>query len=164
MTASQETLSFPSKLPKIRSANLAELDFLVQLEQLCFQTDQLTRRQWRYMLTQAHANTLISANETQVLGYILLLYNNANKIARIYSIAVANNVRHLGLGQQLVQAAEQIVLIQGRIRIRLEIRLDNVASINMFEKIGYKRFGYYNAYYADNMDAARYEKLLYVNK
>jgi hypothetical protein len=44
--------------------------------------------------------------------------------------------------------------------MRLEIRLDNTASIRLFERLGYKRFGYYDDYYADHMGAVRYEKLL----
>jgi len=42
----------------------------------------------------------------------------------------------------------------------LEIRIDNVASINLFESLNYQRFGMYEKYYENAVDAFRYEKIL----
>lgn len=146
---------------EVCNASLADINALVLLEQQCFSTDLLTSRQWRYMLTKANASVLVCrAADQKVVGYVLILYNNNTAVARLYSIAVTMAARRLGIGKQLLKAAERTARERGRAYLRLEIRLDNIASLRLFESLGYKHFGHYDAYYEDRMDAARYEKLL----
>jgi ribosomal protein S18 acetylase RimI-like enzyme len=144
----------------LRPAVQADLSALAQLEQECFETDRITHRQWRYLLTQARAALWVEAYNERLLGYVLVLYRDTSSIARIYSIAVTEQARRLGVGRRLVQLAEHLAKEQGRTRLRLEIRRDNVASIGLFERLGYQYIGYRNDYYEDNMDAVRYEKRL----
>jgi len=144
----------------IRPASLADLDALVGIEQRCFESDRITRRQWRYMLTKAHADILVAEGETGMQGYVLVLYNGATSVARLYSIAIDTRARGTGLGKQLVQAAEQSAREQARAYLRLEIRQDNTPSLRMFEGLGYRRFGVLDDYYEDHMQALRFQKSL----
>jgi ribosomal protein S18 acetylase RimI-like enzyme len=51
-------------------------------------------------------------------------------------------------------------LDHGYTRLRLEIRADNAASLALFKRRGYRRFGRHAGYYHDGMDAVRLEKAL----
>ncbi|MEY6434133.1 peptidase C39 family protein [Thioalkalicoccus limnaeus] len=144
----------------IRPATLADLDALVTLERACFETDRLTRRQFRYMLTRARAQTLVADDQGGILGYLLLLFNKATASARIYSIAVAAAARGRGIGRALVLAAEEAAWKAERAYVRLEIRRDNQASRTLFERLGYHQFGVLSDYYEDHMEALRFEKTL----
>jgi len=144
----------------IRSASIADLDALADMERHCFDSDRLTRRQWRHMLTKAHADTLVAEEGEGVAGYVLLLYNQATSVARLYSIAVASGARERGLGRLLVQVGEEAARGQGRAYMRLEVRCDNAASLGLFEGLGYRRFGVLDDYYEDHMQALRFEKSL----
>jgi hypothetical protein len=63
---------------------------LLRLEGASFQSDRLTRRQFRYMLTRAQARTLVAEDaEGALLGYVMVLFSRATSVARLYSIAVA---------------------------------------------------------------------------
>jgi ribosomal protein S18 acetylase RimI-like enzyme len=150
----------PPPAATVRPATLADLDALVKLEQQCFANDRLTRRQWRYMLTKAHADVLVAELDNAPLGSVLLLYSRATSVAHLYSIAVDAAARRLGVAQRLVTAAERLARERGRAYMRLEIRVDNTASIGLFERLGYRRFGYVGGYYEDHTDAVRFEKLL----
>ncbi|MGA7979822.1 MAG: peptidase C39 family protein [Chromatiaceae bacterium] len=147
----------------IRPATLADLDTLVALENQSFVIDRLSRRQLRYMLTKARADTLLAQEGGMMLGYILSLYSRGTAVARIYSIAVSPQARGRGIGRALVEAAEAAAWEKERAYVRLEIRRDNLASQALFERAGYRRFGVLSDYYEDHMEALRYEKGLTPN-
>ena len=148
----------------IRPAVTADLDALVALENACFDSDRLTRRQLRYMLARAQAVLLVAepgaGGGRGLLGYVLVLFNRATSVARLYSIAVAAAARGRGVGRALVEAAEQATWDAERAYLRLEIRRDNTASQRLFQGLGYRRFGVLSNYYQDHMEALRYEKQL----
>ncbi|MGB5735687.1 MAG: GNAT family N-acetyltransferase/peptidase C39 family protein [Thiohalocapsa sp.] len=157
---------------RVRPAVVTDLNALVALEDACFDSDRLTRRQFRYMLARAQATLLVAESASTgatdapdstdggLLGYVLVLFNRATSVARLYSIAVAAAARGKGIGQALVQAAEEATWDAERAYLRLEIRRDNLASQALFERSGYRRFGVLSDYYEDHMEALRYEKQL----
>ncbi|MGE0080871.1 MAG: peptidase C39 family protein [Thiohalomonadaceae bacterium] len=144
----------------IRPATVADLDALVALENQCFQTDRLSRRSFRYMLTRAHAFTLVAEQDGDMLGYVLVLMNEGTSLARLYSIAIDAAARGKGVAANLVKAAEEQAIAEDRVEMRLEIRRDNPASIGLFTKLGYRQFGTYSDYYEDHMEALRFRKSL----
>lgn len=144
----------------IRPATPADLAELVRIENASFQTDRFSRRNFRYLLTQANACTLVDADNGSLRGYAMLLFNTGTSLARLYSYAVDPAFRGQGIGQALVAAAEQEALDHDCIALRLEVRRDNRASISLFEKNAYRPIGTVEDYYEDHMDALRYEKSL----
>ena len=144
----------------LRPATLADLESLDAMERHCFETDRISRRQWRYMLTKAHADTLVWQEDDRLQGYVLTLYNRATSVARLYSIAIHREARGKGLGKILVDEAEKVARERGSAYMRLEIRRDNTASLKLFEGLGYRRFGVLDDYYEDHMQAIRFQKSL----
>ncbi len=145
----------------IRPAELGDLESLLAIEEAAFSTDRLTRRQLRHLLTRANARVLLAEGPGgRPLGGTVLLFSRATATARLYSIAVHPDARGQGVGSGLLAHAEQVAWERERAWIRAEIRKDNAASIALFESQGYRRFGEYDDYYDDHMDAWRYEKQL----
>ena len=148
----------------IRPATLQDLDALVALENRCFDSDRLSRRQFRYMLTRANAVTLVAVDAADgVQGYVLVLFHAGTSLARLYSIALDPQARGQGLATTLLQAAEAAAAERGCVDMRLEVRPDNAAAIALYERHGYRRFGTFDDYYEDHMEALRYEKRLIPN-
>lgn len=81
----------------------------------------------------------------------------------MYSIAVADKARGLGVGYRLLKQAEALAVKRRCKRMRLEVRQDNSSAIRLYERNGYQRFGDYAHYYEDGMHAWRYEKELTKN-
>jgi ribosomal protein S18 acetylase RimI-like enzyme len=150
----------PSGPPLIRPAGIGDLSALLRLETASFATDRINRRQFRYLLTRGRSRVLVAEAGGTLLGYVLVLFSRATSVARLYSIAVAEQARGLGIGRRLVEAAEHVAWEQERAYMRLEIRRDNLASQALFEGAGYRRFGVLSDYYEDHMEALRYEKLI----
>ncbi|MGB0722555.1 MAG: peptidase C39 family protein, partial [Gammaproteobacteria bacterium] len=147
-------------ISRTRSATPSDLAALVTLEELCFDGDRISRRQFRHLLTQANASITVVERNGDLIGDVVVLFNRATSVARLYSIAVSPCARGLGIARALVEAAEMAAWGRGRPWMRLEVRKDNAASMSLFESLGYHRFGQYPDYYADHADAWRYEKIL----
>lgn len=147
-------------LPVVRPATLADQEILVRLEQRCFEQGRFSRQSLRYLLTHAHASTLLCTVDGRAAGYVTLLFRRCTPIARIYSIARDPNFRGCRIGDALLDAAEQCALEHGCGVLRLEVRTDNAASIAMFRRRGYQQFGEFAAYYEDRQDALGFQKCL----
>lgn len=147
--------------PRVRRAVLSDLDDLVALEQATFDNDRISRAQYRRHLDSDSACVLVaSAGPHRLLGAAVVFFRRGSAVARLYSLATRPQARGKGVGSALVAAAEQLARQRGGDRLRLEVRLENSAAIRLYEGSGYRRFARVAGYYADGMDAWRYEKRL----
>lgn len=145
----------------IRRATLADLDALIALERDCFASDRLSRRSFRHMLTQAHADLVVHVADDDALhGYALLLHHRGTQLGRLYSIAVHPSARGLGSGRALLRAIEAIAVERGCSSIRLEVATGNKAAIALYRDEGFVEIGRFFDYYEDHGDALRMEKSL----
>lgn len=145
---------------QIRRAELADIEALLALENQCFETDRLSRRNFRWMIQKAHADLWLACETSEVVAYILTLYVRGTSLARIYSLAVSPQHRQQGLGQQLIKTAEKAALEAGRSFIRLEVRPDNQHAIALYQKLGYQPFDVVHDFYDDHTDAMRMMRVL----
>ncbi|HYW02532.1 MAG TPA: peptidase C39 family protein [Gammaproteobacteria bacterium] len=150
----------PQRAPRIRHARPSDLDALLELEIRCFETDRLSRRSFRHMLTRAKAVTLVAERDGTLLGYALVLFHAGTCMARLYSVAVDPRHRGEGTGRMLLEAAEEAARTHGVIAMRLEIRRDNPRALALYRAGGYRQFDVHADYYEDHQDALRLEKTL----
>ncbi|MCB1754009.1 MAG: GNAT family N-acetyltransferase/peptidase C39 family protein [Gammaproteobacteria bacterium] len=146
--------------PQIRPAEVADIPALLELEEVCFEHDRISKRQFRYLITKARSAVILVEQDGRIQGDVVVLFSQATSVARLYSIAVAPEARGAGTGSLLVKAAENAAWERHRAYMRLEVRKDNTASIALFTRLGYRRFGEWLDYYEDHMDAWRFEKTL----
>lgn len=145
----------------IRPGRLDDLDALVALEGAAFPGDRMSRRSLRYMLTRAHASLLVDEEDGATRGYVLVLFNRATALARVYSIAVSDAARGKGVGKALLAAAEAAAADHDCVAVRSEVRIDNEASQGLFTAAGYRQFERVEDYYEDHAAALRYERQLH---
>ncbi len=157
-----DTARNPSRkdLGVIRAATLADLEPLAELEERCFDSDRISRRSFRHLLTRAKATTLVDEVRGRIRGYALVLFHAGTSLARLYSIAVAPEARGHGVGAKLLKAAEAAAVEHGCVSMRLEIRVDNAPAEKLYRQSGYRPLGQVKDYYEDHADALRMEKLL----
>jgi ribosomal protein S18 acetylase RimI-like enzyme len=143
----------------VRPATLEDLPALLALEQQAFDSDRLSRRSFRRMITRAHADLVVFERES-IGGYALVLYHRNTQLARLYSIAVDAQWRGHGVGAVLLDAAERCAVGRGCVTMRLEFRRGSRAAEQLYRRAGYREFGQYLDYYEDHSDAVRMEKSL----
>jgi ribosomal-protein-alanine acetyltransferase len=141
-----------------RNAALADTDALVYLENRCFEDDRISRRSFRRFIDMPRDRVILAEAEGQLVGYSLVLMKANTRLARIYSVAVAPEMRGRGLGEALIRESEQQAAEADRIIMRLEVRTDNHGAIALYRRLGYREFGTLRDYYEDHGDALRFER------
>ena len=158
--ASMLPASAPASV-RVRRAEMSDLDDLVMLEDQTFDSDRLSRAQYRRHLDSDSALVLVaSANHRNFLGTAVVFFRKGSHVARLYSIASKPEARGKGVGAALLDAVETAAR-QRRCRVvRLEVREDNAGAVRLYERLGYRLIGHYPHYYQDGTHAWRYEKSL----
>ncbi len=150
----------PNTQLSIRPAHIEDLDALDQLEKQSFVTDRLSRRSFRHWIGTSHRALLVAELANTLVAYILIIYHPGTRLARVYSLAVAEQARGFGIARKLMTAGEQASREGGRLYLRLEVSVDNIAAIRLYESLGFQKFGLYQDYYEDHQDALRYQKCI----
>lgn len=146
---------------EIRRGRTGDLDALCALEAGSFEGDRLSRRSLRHHLRSSSAELWLALDPgAQLLGYSLLLLRARTAVGRIYSIAVAAAGRGQGVAKALLACIEEQARARKLRELRLEVRPDNLAALQLYERSGYQHFGAYQRYYEDGADALRLHKLL----
>lgn len=143
-----------------RKAALKDIEALVKIENASFDSDRISRKNFHYLLTRANAETIVKEKDGEICGYAMLLFHEGTSLARFYSIAIDPAFRGYGFGESFFKEVEKTAIEHDCVYIRLEVKIDNSASIKLIKKWGYKQIGVIPEYYEDNKDALRFEKFL----
>jgi glutathione synthase/RimK-type ligase-like ATP-grasp enzyme/ribosomal protein S18 acetylase RimI-like enzyme len=146
----------------IRYAEHADLDDLVHLENSSFNYDRMTRRSLRHAISSPTGLVVVAENtKGNLVAYAVVFLDRRNFLARLYSIAVSEEVRGLGIGRKLLLDVEQQVTKRGFHRIRLEGQVGPTGPLGFYRRLGYQHVESLPEYYEDGADAERMEKRLY---
>ena len=153
-------ISYPKTTPEraIRTATADDIDRLVELESLCFTSDRISRRQFRWMITRANAELRLCESAEQLLGYVLVLFHKGTSLARLYSLAISPDHQGQGIGRQLLSEAERLSEAHRCVYLRLEVDPRNSTAVALYESQGFQLFGTREDYYQDHADARLYQK------
>lgn len=89
-------------------------------------------------------------NHSQIQGFIVACGGLAG---HIITIDVAASARRLGLGSQLLAAAQDRLSAEGSEKVDLETAVDNAAAIAFYKRLGYSIIGTCPRYYSNGVDA-----------
>jgi ribosomal protein S18 acetylase RimI-like enzyme len=157
-----DKLAPSNKAYSIRTAHSGDLAPLLLIEQRCFNSDQINRRQMRYLLTRAKAETLLVVDPSDsAMGYCMALIPELPRPARLYSLAVLPDYRGQRLGEVLLVALLQCLQQKGYHRCTLEVRLKDQRTQALYQRIGFTSVKTLSAYYADGDDAQRMQCQLF---
>jgi len=145
----------------IRKAVTGDINALLDLETVAFQTDRLSRRSYRRWLRHPGCVFLVAEREGALAGYVLVSLRRGTRLARLYSLAVHPDARGEGLASALLVAAEQQAREAGALFLRLEVAGTNDSALRLYRKSGYLQFGLYRRYYEDHSDALRMQKCIH---
>jgi len=145
---------------EIRKARASDVDDLAAIEKAVFASDRISRRSFRQLIERETAEMLVAESNSRIAGYAVVLFRKGSGVARLYSIAISPFFGGIGIGRQLLAAAEEAAFEHDRMLLRLEVREDNLRAIRIYEQGGYRKIGREPGYYEDGATALRYEKTL----
>ena len=146
----------------IRRAEVGDLDGLVALENLAFESDRvkISRRQWAYLVRRPSGATFVLIASDEVLGALVLAHRENGSTLRIYSLAVDPSARRRGCGRRLLEHADGYAQERGLDRIHLEVSVDNAAALSLYHQFGYRPVARLSHYYGLGEDGWRMERVL----
>lgn len=135
----------------IEDASIKHLDRLYEIEMECFKKEAFTRQQIARLLQNSNSISLVAKENGNIIGFIIgaLSMENGNLVGHILTIDVAPSHRRKGVGIRLLQEIEKIFKSRQVKICRLEAREDNIAALNLYQKLGYKRVGKLKYYYGN---------------
>jgi ribosomal protein S18 acetylase RimI-like enzyme len=142
----------------IRRATLADLEALLELEQL-FPGDRIGRSSFRHLLSAGKADIWLVQRHKQIIANAVVFYRKNALQARLYSLIVHPLARGQGLGSKLLRHAEKAAQARGYQGMRLEVRADNHAAIGLYKRAGYHLKATIPAYYDDRCAALKMQKI-----
>ncbi|WP_455376696.1 GNAT family N-acetyltransferase/peptidase C39 family protein [Kaarinaea lacus] len=145
----------------MRPADQRDLARLVEIENICFTSDILSRRSFQRFLRPGAHEIIVAETDKTIVGYVLVLFRTGTSLARLYSIAVVPTHRGKGIAEQLVNAAEQSGRDHHCAFMRLEVSVHNEGASKLYKKLGYRLIGEIANYYDDGSDALRMEKRIF---
>ncbi|MEJ2043766.1 MAG: N-acetyltransferase [Reinekea sp.] len=145
---------------EIRRASAADLDAIDQVEQQSFSGEKFSRRQLRYLLTQAQAATWLAFSEELAVGYCIGLLPHISRPARLYSLAVLPVGRGQGIGSALIQQFIDTAMTRGYQRARLEVSEKNTIARRLYEQQGFADIKTLPDYYQPGEHGLRMQRFL----
>lgn len=135
---------------KIEDASIRLLGKLYEIEKQCFEQT-FTKQQLAYLLTDYNAIGLVARVNGEIAGFAIARVDigRNTSFGHILTVDIAPAYRRKGIAQKLLQEIETIFREKGIKECRLEVREDNVAALNLYEKLGYKKAGKLEKYYGE---------------
>ena len=90
----------------LRLAEIDDIPSIMEIEQICFDKDSFSKRQFVYLISQAKGYFCVAEYQQRVGGYFSVLINQRACSLRIYSIAVHPDFRGKKVGQLLIDLKE----------------------------------------------------------
>lgn len=136
---------------KIMPMKAEHVAAIAELEKLCFSAP-WTEEGIAEELENENAHFLCAESGEKILGYIGV--HEVCGEAYIDNVAVHPDYRRFGLGEKLLQAAQENAFGRGCDFISLEVRKSNVGAISLYKKLGYQTVGERKNFYTDPAEDA----------
>jgi [ribosomal protein S18]-alanine N-acetyltransferase len=158
----------------VRAMNTRDLNGVMTVNELCFSTPwsyhsvkyDLQQNPFSYWVVlewiqpteiKSNLNRLLrwlgqSRAERRILGFAAFWLMSGE--AHITNIGIDPASRGMGWGEVLLTSILRRSISLGAQFSSLEVRVSNQTAINLYEKYGYRRVGYRQGYYHDNLEDA----------
>ena len=147
---------------EIVEATIRLLDKLYEIEKKCFKQEAFTKNQLTYLIANYNTIGFAALVNGEIVGFILARVNIRSNITfgHILTIDVAPVHRRKGIARKLLQEIEVILKRKGIKECRLEVRENNAAALNLYQKLGYTQIRKLEEYY-DNAHGLYLKKSLH---
>jgi ribosomal-protein-alanine acetyltransferase len=135
----------------IEDVSIRLLDKLCEIEKQCFEQEAFTKQQLVYLLTDYNTIGLTALVNGEIAGFAIARVDigRNEQFGHIVTVDVTPTYRRKGIAQKLLHEIETIFKERGINECRLEVREDNVAASNLYQKLGYKKAGRLKRYYGN---------------
>jgi ribosomal protein S18 acetylase RimI-like enzyme len=146
----------------IRPAMIEDAGALAALEKNAFDCDfyhLMNKSQISRLIKKGNADILVAEENEGLIGMVVILYRKTSKLGRLYSIAVHPDFQGRDVGKKLFEAMEARLKEKDLRGALLEIRADNIAHLERYQKLEYLLIRIMPDYYPDGCAGLRLERI-----
>ncbi len=140
----------------MRKAAIDDLDELCRIEKLCFKKERYSEEFILYLLENPDNYSAVFEENKKIVAYIISSFHK--NTARIISLAVVPSDRKKGIGQKLLNSAEEKAKKLKIRNITLEVSKENESALNFYLSNKYRITGAIKDYYGIGKDGWRMGK------
>ncbi|MDR2928180.1 MAG: GNAT family N-acetyltransferase [Cytophagaceae bacterium] len=141
----------------ITIATLDDLDDLLEIEGLCFESDWFSFNQLANLITKPKGVFYVVKHNESAIAYMSLVYRKGVDTVRIYSIAVHPGYRGQNIAKTLIGIAKQYAIDNGYAGLSLEVKITNEPALALYHKMGFVEVAVKPFYYMDGSNAYKME-------
>ena len=143
----------------LRDADSRDFETLWRIDQACFaQGIAYSRRELAAYMAMRGAFTIVVTDEdVQILGFLVAALRRGG-IGHVITIDVLKDVRRLGVGSLLLNAAEERLRKLSCHTVSLETAVDNHSALVFYKRHGYFTVNTIPRYYSNGVDALVLQK------
>lgn len=137
---------------KIREMLIADLDEVLEIEQVSFPTP-WSRRSFMQELTEnIYAHYVVAEYCGRIVGYcgMWVILDEAH----ITNIAVRPEFRGRGIGERILKDMIERAKSRGATKMTLEVRVSNLTAQRLYKRLGFVARGLRRGYYSDTGEDA----------
>ena len=145
---------------RLRAAGLEDVASLAAFEEVVFadEPNRISPRQWRYLVARGDDATVVAEAGDELLGVLVLSFRTGGRGLRIYSLGVHPRARRRGVARVLMDYAIRYAELNQLEVMRLEVRADNRAAIELYRAFGFQPVARLANYYGLGEDGLRMER------
>jgi len=135
---------------RVRGATRDDLAPALELEQVCFDSFRLNKRQLSYLQRCPNAAFVVAEVDGKVVGSAIGLtrqHRRGTVSGRLYSLAVDPTLRGRGIGRNLLRHMLDALSARGARKVYLEVDASNQPAIALYERAGFESIGKLDDYY-----------------
>jgi ribosomal protein S18 acetylase RimI-like enzyme len=143
---------------QFRLALVEDLPSIIKLEQTFDVGDRASKESYKRLL-KSKSVWILESNKI-IIGSAIVLIRTNSRIARLYSITVAENLRGQGLGKKIINEIVDKLKNLNYDKLSLEVKESNTQAWKLYESLDFEFIKSIENYYADSSAAKRYVKSL----
>jgi ribosomal-protein-alanine N-acetyltransferase len=136
-----------------RQANAFDLPVFVSLDKELFPYSPWSASQYKEEFSSPTRHFVVAIDEEQnIIGYAGVFAPGGAE-ADVLTVGVIPAQRGKGIARQLMRMITEWAIAQGSIAMMLEVKVDNIEAIGLYESLGYSKLNIRKDYFGAGLDA-----------
>lgn len=136
-----------------RQANAFDLPVFVSLDKELFPYSPWSASQYKEEFSSPTRHFVVALDDAQsIVGYAGVFAPGGAE-ADVLTVGVISSHRGKGIARQLMALITDWARLQGSTAMMLEVKVDNLEAIGLYEKLGYKKLNIRKDYFGAGLDA-----------
>jgi len=136
-----------------RQANAFDLPVFVSLDKELFPYSPWSASQYKEEFSSPTRHFVVAIDEARnIIGYAGVFAPGGAE-ADVLTVGVIPAQRGKGIARQLMRMITEWAIAQGSIAMMLEVKVDNIEAIGLYESLGYSKLNIRKDYFGAGLDA-----------